>query len=43
MKGLWSNELLLTLWCSFVVAAIEMFVDFESENQASGLGSELTS
>lgn len=43
MKGLWSKGLLLTSRYSFVIAAVEMVVDFESKDQVSGLHSELNS
>lgn len=43
MKELWSEGLLLTLRCSFVVPTVETVVDFESEDQESGLGSVLNS
>lgn len=43
LKGLWSKELLLALRCSFVVSTVKTVVDFESEDQKSGLGSLLNS
>lgn len=43
MKGLWSEELLLAVKCSFVVATVETAVGFEAADPEAGLGTSLNS